>query len=195
MDTNLTYTKDDATCQKTGLEVWTCETCKKTIHENFLSKKSHSYSLANGGCQWCGQVPAAYNALGNLVEVQNNCSYKFLINNNKELYSDWREDYDDNYGYEVWVDIEAKANVTLKFTLSWNCAKNGYCAVYVNNKEYATYTGQTAKPMELELNEGDVVTILIYNPFNDSSSQTEENRVYIKNITVTEIKQEEKEEK
>ena len=151
--------------------------------------------MTNGGCTWCGQVPAAYNSLGELVEVQNNGSYKFLINNNKELYSDWRNDYDDYYGgYNVWVDIVANANVKMKFTLSWNCAKNGYCAIYVNDEEYATYTGKTAKQIELDLNEGDVVRFVIYNPYNSSQDQTEENRMYIKNITVTEIK-EEKEEK
>lgn len=189
-DTTLTWTTvREATCQQEGEQHYVCDICKTTFEQSTLSLLGHDYSGENGACKWCQQRPVASGDLGALVYVQNNSAYKFLINDKKEIYSDWRADYDDNYRYTSEITLVAQKDVTFTCTIEAMCDEGGEVRVYVNEELRKSLSGEDTFTLDEPLKAGDSVRIEIRK--SKSMDAESEARVYVKDITVKEIEKEE----
>lgn len=169
-------TTQEATCQNVGLNTYTCETCKKDIYTEQTSRVSHEHDKTTGACKWCKQVLLKDGDLGELLTVGNNSSYKFMIDKNGTVYSDWRDDY--SY-ISSTLTLKAKEDLTLSFTIRLSSV---YASVKIilNGTTAYTLNGNETKEIVLELRKNENVKIKIEMSIN---TQTE-SRVYVEKVKV-----------
>lgn len=179
-DSELVASCVDATCQAEGEENWSCAVCKNTYITNVLPKVDHSFTGTDGACVWCKETPAKTGDLGKLLTIKNDSDIRFMVDKKGSVYSDWREDYG---SFTSVLTLIANVKMELKFDARILPVKGASAEIWVNGKKRCVVEfGETKKIIEaLEI--GDEVVIKY--AYNGES----ENRLYIENVSVTEIKQ------